>query len=362
MRIPEGKTRTSGGDRTHIRHARRTGHSGAAPAVARRTDLQRLADSSPTVSQLSEYSQLAKATVTRSPASAATTPPLQPKLLSKDRLNVVGEHHDESRANETTEREIAQSEAGGGYWTEAEFRFHPLGILENDAGNTGSVQADPHIYRIAHRTQYMKKHASILKTFSVTVGKLLLLPTPMNLKFEHGYKPTLNASLRFINGIMDEFEQIEIELNALSGTDAQEMEFMQEHANFIELLKARLPVLMENWRGARDAVEALFEDKMNEALWRDVKQKVDSLLDAGVDEVVAAGEADFGNEQAIMQKRNIVMNTAAKLRSTEQGVWKIGDEHARDIMGRGKDLPYNLMDRDDFYKEPRYAARLKADD
>ena len=348
---------------------------GSPRVVAQRTRLGRLfgerlqltsgpqADGMPTMAADGTLQRQGSATEELPPwthESALWAGVVQAKRLEDTRLNVVGEDHNESESRRKLEKQIAERDAGGGYWTEEQFRFYPFGNQEGEKADAAGVSGDPHVYRIAHRLQYIKKHATVLNTYAETAKKLEQLQVVMSKKYDKGYKVAFNNLSRFFNGTIDELEEIDRELTLLQG-DKQEQDLLDEYREAIQSIERSIPLAMTQWRNARDTAGVIGKDKENEELWKRFRSEIEALVTTA-DEMVRTGETQFGSAQEIMQRRNIVMNTAAKVSATRKGVWKIGNQHATDIQARQKPLPYNLMTRDEFYLEPTYKVELKPDD
>lgn len=251
---------------------------------------------------------------------------VQQKALSNSKLNVAGENHLESQIDykdktgkivnrRDLEKEMTTDQAGGDYWEENE-----LTIISGDA----PVEADPVVYRLLHTLQLIARLCKYVAKASNSDG-----------------------AISITKQILDE----------------------SSVPNFITLAEQQwLKVRGSNYPGDLSPDKIATRDGLLEE--RMLKMRA---LHAGLVAIKAEGENEAVDKQIVMgavgqakiyvdhmaktmtipeltKLRSEYMHKTAVEKEDDNGVWKIGDDHVKDIVALldGTEPTYNLLTKDEF--------------
>ncbi|MFZ6723721.1 DUF4157 domain-containing protein [Undibacterium sp. Ji49W] len=252
------------------------------------------------------------------------------RALATDKLNVVGENHDESDPRREQEKTYTKSIIGddAGYWGEADFAL---------GDKTG--WGDPKHLRIANILElihdFFKPLTKLGIIFSETEGPL---PTEWVIKIKAAFAKSLAIH----------FERL-----------------IQEISVNVQLIREGKDVLSQHmdrpftaW--AKEAIQ----------LRRDLMQRIadiDLYLESGIDtkdlkfnlfgtslEIEYFASKSINALQAEIPlaefERSMEMDSAASAAYARKGVWKIGQKHVDDIhfLHIGKEARYQVMNKADF--------------
>ncbi len=274
--------------------------------------------------------------------SGAISAAFQLKKLVKNKLNVVGENHEESGQRRDAEIALGAREAGGKYYKEHEFRARARTVGEAVFGESSAKPrafADPLYLRIAHRVQFLSKFNSfhdIIPAWDVTD-----IPTSGTIK-------TLGTTL------LSQSETNIIELRGLI-TEALKNE---EKDNYDETQAGLLNTI--NTLNSGTVIPEFLKLKTawaaltpGVALTAAVNDPL-ALYKKGVDDMLVGANGLGGNNLAETRiKRSTAMDTVSTSRKNDKGVWKVGQAHYDDMQAGGA-KEYNLVSQDEFnaeYKE-----------
>ncbi len=266
---------------------------------------------------------------------------VQRKALSKDKLNVAGEIHPESDAQRELERAFSAEKTGSpNYWQEPEFK------------TLDGARADPTFHRLHQYMDYL---------YSLNLNTLIQRHDELN-----GDIP--EAKQNYINNWVTVTPYITENLNAFfkelkkyeNGTLIVSDESEQKILN--KIIKNYRQSLSGFWSNLTETFEipelAVAEPKPKETtkgleisdflFVHELK-----LFWTYVTEVFKLFEEKSGNKNAeeISLARSMAMNHAAESKKDEKGVWKIGNDHVKDIIIKTDEQNYNLITRPDFIKE-----------
>ena len=264
--------------------------------------------------------------------------------LAKNKLNVVGETHSESNARRVQEINYTKKIIGNtaGYWREYQFTV-----------NNKADWGDPRHLRLAHLFNINEEYFTSLEQKiwqlvpgSSGVGELLVI-IRKNLQIGRDrYFKTL------IDDILADYKLIEEEKNPFKGELAT-MDFKNLNMEFKNLksqgqkLNISLTegiIAIDNYNIKKDKTNYDLNYLFLE-LWvicndiKEYKEYGSKLINE-----------NFSRGVSIQELRSAKMNEAANQGSNQLGIWKIGQEHVKDIQTNTdkNDLKYELVGKEDF--------------
>ncbi len=275
--------------------------------------------------------------------------------LVKDRLNVVGERHSESNANNRREYEKEYSQIYTGsnnYWEEHEFRkweagkpweqqnlgdpykLHFLYVLKLLEIRNGNIMINHVLGRNVALMEELLFAIEYLKYF-------LILPKHLKLD---------QLDFEFTKEEKKEFVDLEphIKNAALTLINTYKQIFYSDAQTYIAQ-NLKLPWdLKKDWVGEPEGL--LGENK--EYTPQSSIESVNRLIAAVKEKRIIGNEYSKKTRDDISEERSDAMHNAAKESCYERkGVWKIGDAHVQDILlkylNKGE-INYNIVAVDDF--------------
>lgn len=247
--------------------------------------------------------------------------------LAKDRLNVVGEDHPESDPRREDEiRFVTTTIPGGDYWREHEFR------TVSGYGDTTELRF---LNRFAVARDFEDKY---YKIFAENILAYWEDSSQQAQECVAGAKIHLQSILpkQICSRHLDQC-RIEIRNNP---------SFLSSRPELRTLLLSELTSVY-NIALSVEIPQSNFQTSLDwQALCNHIimfNNKMESLQER-------IGKVD---SRHIAFLRSVRMHLAANENSTLRGVWKVGDEHRKDIekMSRPEDREYNLMSRAEFNEE-----------
>lgn len=233
----------------------------------------------------------------------------QLKPLSKGKLNVIGENHNESDARREQERTFVMDETSGGdYWEEEQFKI----VVQGQ-----ETEADPLIYKVLadmHRIETLARHAII--------------------KIKEEDKDTAEEKRTKMNNMA-----------RLAHAQWSHIEGIPYTGNLsAEQVETRDKLMKERVQKMDDCVTA-------------VNNVCDGSLNA--DKAAPTVKAFTTTMKGVMEEpklnklRSKAMHEAAEGAAAKKGAWKVGDFHISDIetLLEGAAPGYNLMTRGEFNDE-----------
>jgi len=256
--------------------------------------------------------------------------------LANNRLNVVGEDHPETEGRLDREKQYTAAHAGSAnYWTEARFRTRAFSFWRDYLSDMRAT-ADPFEMRFNHSQQFLAENAVIIKNEgdlgTNTLGALDNLNSQR--KFIHNlwiYLSNLDAG--FMEDRSDGFEVPADRRTEMLGYRQQikniAVTWQAARADLAAAIPTAVPPNPFGWANGGVAVTSEANERANH------KKSIDDL---GLLNIVAKTTAQLS------QDRSAAMHAAANNRSTELGVWKVGDAHAGHMTGMNPKT-YNLVRR-----------------
>lgn len=254
--------------------------------------------------------------------------------LVTDKLNVVGENHDETEVRLDREKRYTAAHAGASkYWSESEFRVRAYSAW-HDFWHDKRAFADPFELRFNNAQQFLSENARIIGQQGNANNNSVKA------------RDDLNVQQKFISNLW-------INLYNLSSgfIDAQADGFEVPAKRRTEMLGYRQQIknIAVTWQAARVALATARGDEKPPAVfdWTDGGVAVTSEANPRANFVQSVADLSALNIVArtvneLSQDRSAAMHVAANNRHTELGVWKVGDEHRRD-MARYQGIQYNLV-------------------
>lgn len=235
---------------------------------------------------------------------------VQLKKLDQKKLNVVGENHSESEKWRDREKQIAKSDAGGGYWTESEFRRGGKGMtLAEFAGLSDGEHGDDPLLLVEQNAALIVAHCEAF------FGSVKLYSDPnetITIDTQEGMRK-----------IYTYFEQAGIHLSRAPREKRKQMDGLM-------LVLAELRNLL--------VLVIKGENKREHRKFPNCVEHVKFLL--------------HGRDvNAISQERSTKMGGAAELSKDVLGVWKVGNDHIGDIHSQPGSRGFETLTRDEFYNE-----------
>jgi hypothetical protein len=281
-------------------------------------------------------------------------PAIQRAALANDKLNVVGEDHNECRDRRPHESTLLQEKTGAtGFWLEQEFRVNILGVHGGNESDT--QQADPALERTRYiLAEFAFRLRSAFSAFEAAVDPIgdedfdrpfreddVAKRKALHVATEHVYEQ-----------IDDTIEQeLHKHLHYLKRQDWPETKIapVGKIGELIRQLKAKTSF-------ARDAVDM----KAVKAILAWIKEEGAEL----VEQCKRANWISEGDTTAIFEtpgtvlddsrvKRSRGMHEAGNRNANVLGMWKIGEEHVTDIkdlikLQKVADADYNLLTKTEF--------------
>ncbi|OJJ16775.1 hypothetical protein BKI52_33255 [marine bacterium AO1-C] len=250
--------------------------------------------------------------------------------LVKDRLNVVGETHDESNARRVEEKAFCKEQTGSSnYWGENQFR------AKHSYTNSKVPFADPFVLRIdqfiSFAIQYCEEMKESAKEWKSNLAMGKLSSVYMALK---GLKDTL----KLMDDKQDGFE--------LSTTQKSEYAPLKQEIDDNMHLIASVNASVKEYQYDEEKLESFVK---GDGLFLEFEAWLNSLTDFR-DLKDLYGKQEFSElSREISQQRSEAMHEAANRRNKAKGVWKIGEKHRQDLEGKA-DKKYNLVSKEEFYK------------
>ena len=281
-------------------------------------------------------------------------PAIQRAALAHDKLNVVGEDHDECRDHRPRERALLQEKTGAtGFWLEQEFRVDIQGVHGGNESDT--QQADPSLERTRHvLAEFAFRLRSAFSAYQAAASPI------GDEEFDRPFREddvekrkALHAATEDVYKQLDDTigQELHKHLYYLKRQDWPETKIapVVKIVDLIAQLKSMTSF-------ARDAVDK-----------KAVKNTLAWIKETGAELVEQCKQAKWiseGDTTAIFAtpgavqddsrvKRSRGMHAAGNRNANVLGMWKIGEEHVADI----KDLTnrqqvaaagYNLLTKGEF--------------
>ena len=277
--------------------------------------------------------------------------------LATDRLNVVGEDHNESNDRRNEEREACRLLVGGGYWTEPDFNVQ--------VGNQ-QVSADP---------EELRFKAGLHTIYRVTNGfaGVRTPEGPMNLAAQT--LALLTPTFTMLDGYYRSAHAVAYPGN-LNGVvlQARNTDLALRNSYVLAMRDQLLALAAMSEEGKAKIAEKNGDSKVDDseagraariAAIRLKKNKIKGHHDAFV---LARNEllVDLPTVRELDNSRSSYMHAAAQQKVATIGVWKIGQDHVVDIRRdfTGAVAPrYHLLSQDEYnhtleYPTPAEAKKL----
>lgn len=271
--------------------------------------------------------------------------PFQFKKLEKHRLNVVGEFHTESSKRLESEKLIAKTEVGGGFWREDEFRTRGMKQSETfipDSEDDVRPFGDALYVRIAESIQYVQDAKN---------------------DFHKYWKEwdVENVDKTELPGMKGEFQKMLVKCKTHLGAARELFTKLIKNDEFTAIDEAeRISVV-----AIRHMAEPTWELFLKMAeFWKtnplDViigSEFMSNMKKFGEEvDAMAIHASDVGGRdlEETSKKRSQAMDAGAEKGKDIVGVWKIGDDHVNHIkesLEIGHQKNYNLIGREEFNSE-----------
>jgi len=241
------------------------------------------------------------------------------QLLSSDRLNVIGENHDESGTRRADETFIAREVANGEYWLENSF------IQYNAEDNP--VEGDPWALRV--KQYHVDIRDLILPGLNQALKNMVLNELPENLYV------FIQEGVVVCGGLLDEAESFLIneEFHNPDGAQSENVKRMKK----LSYLAAQ----------CKKSLTAFNDDRETELNSRgkmiDLKRVMDDVY-----KLAKFDLDDNENFESVAIDRSFKMHNFANKYHAEKGIWKIGNHHYRDIKRNAKKINYTLIGQKEF--------------
>lgn len=256
-------------------------------------------------------------------STCVSAKPVVQRAIAETKLNVAGEDHDESDGRRPSEKQFALERAKGGYWTEEEFK------------NSSGSAADPTILRLYH---------ALWRGFSDAPKIKKLTDFMLTLKSMEPYLENIKDILTVLIDSLGLY-LLDDALTYTTMLAPEESKSLDNLADFLlECQKQRHEALV-----LCERLQVTVRDSDEKGFLAQVP-----TLCTLIDEFEAG--AKLWTEKLQLDdrdtnlKRSIAMHAAANGKSTSLGVWKVGDQHVKD-MNKLDSHQYNLVSKDDFNAE-----------
>jgi hypothetical protein len=294
---------------------------------------------------------------------------IQLKALSKSKLNVVGEQHDETalEGRLKIEKVIAKEEAGGDYWDESSFKdrdetfFESINIFK---GEDKRASADPAILRAAHSCRAAIDGAERLLRYISLKKKVDINDNEITDEILKAYKANYIIIYSGVGTLLKICKEIQTNerWDDMKKEEQNEIKDTDSFAGKISDLIKSTCIKVNSLNKMSDIHDQITTDqellnkitveltKAEKIFLKDSKEKWKNELGVQKEESLkGTGTARF--------LRSMEMNKAATARKDTKGIWKIGTNHISDISANIKSTEYNLLTRDEFNEE--YASTYK---
>ncbi len=329
--------------------------------------------------------------------------------LVKDRLNVVGEHHYESGKRRQQEKEYVTTRIGSShYWEEFEFRVQPKSIWERfkrspdtkkrpfadpltlrfleweksieinfETINRNIATNFPNGFRIKANFFDIKTVISPLEEQEKSIGQILIILGNLasgkdggNLKVDER-KENLDLTT-FVENMPNAISEFKEALQVYQAIPVLEV-FKEIKEKIPELIEKNIPQSRKfNIQRVLEFIQDIEPNKLKglnsekpltelNRTYNNYRKSMESLVDA-----VAQTQLESNQPREledIDRERSYAMYNAANKRYKQKGVWKIGNNHLKDIEAKyqnprkypeqvdSKELPeikYNILTREEF--------------
>ncbi|OJJ16774.1 hypothetical protein BKI52_33250 [marine bacterium AO1-C] len=288
----------------------------------------------------------------QAPVLAWTLAPLaapwvgQHSKLVKDKLNIVGERHDESGVyckgldRRRDEQLYSLSKAGGKYWQECEFRAREATKKEPEHQ---IPFADPFHLQVDQMYSYILKEHHFLKTF-LMCGKL---------------ESARSCIVKLINLMWSLHSRLDCQQNGLyPGTTS--IKGCSKVLTSLIVLQNQGSIIRQTIHQLKNAAEAQTYEQTTQ--FQAFYQELTNLCQSNQDwiakyDIPRPKDITRQNINEIIMKvvleRSLAIHKVAEQRGqTTRGVWKIGEDHVQDIKRLGlASTHYNLVTREEFNRE-----------
>jgi len=266
------------------------------------------------------------------PGISLSNPVIQNKVaqlspLSKDVLNVVGENHPETEARLDFEKAYCTKFSGlNKYWSENEFKVRAYSVL-TDFWDDKRASADPFKDRFEQALLFAEHtnfwHYNTDQAPQSFKNKVHSNPKDLAVSF-------VNGVFRYTKDMKIMIEDLEEDIDGheLTALSKQTHIALKDDVNRLHTQVSTCITMLNKQTDEIDTIVAALD-----LMWANLK----TLM-------TAYGPVRTYNEVRI--SRSDAMHQSAEARSSEKGVWKIGESHQKDIAG--KDATYNLVSRNTF--------------
>jgi hypothetical protein len=275
---------------------------------------------------------------------------MQLKKLVNNKLNVVGEDHDESGKRRDEEKAVSSRDAGGKYWTEGEFRARPRSFGEalfGESSDEGRAFADPLYLRIAHRVQFLGKFNLLDKTLDA---------------WDQGSEDKGKEVIALGTQVLAGMETQLIEMRTLIGLALKNEEknsYTDKQAELLNAINTELKgVVIPKFLKLEEAWKTIVPLNALPKAAVDLEKEFHAGVDSLMKDAEALGGTDLGKTREL---RSQAMDQSGTARKTDKGVWKIGDAHFGDIEQMVGRKEYNLISRQEFNDEYKSLPILVGD-
>ena len=256
--------------------------------------------------------------------------------LAKGKLNVVGEQHNISDSIRDIEKNFVSSEIPDGkYWMESDFVFK-----DKDK----DVYGDSPILRMNFIVCFIDNYFNNLYSSVYDPDKMLKESQTNILKYLPEWISNIDYIRYNILSIVAELIRFKA---SFSDEEIKKMSFFTSNViNHLDLSKLYL-LLLDPWLRTPANQDVLNQVIMFCGLIKDENNKISQLFDT------IKKQFYFSTPHLVVAKlRSDHMHEIANSKSSEHGVWKIGDSHREDLAKKNeKDRKYNLISEEQFTKD-----------
>ena len=252
--------------------------------------------------------------------------------LEKDRLNVVGEKHDESDSQRNKEKAFCKEQTGSSnYWGENQFRAKYSRV------SSKMPFADPFVLRIDQFISFAIQYCEEMKKSAKDWDSKL---TMINFSFVYKAMKGIKDTLQKMDKKEDGFE--------LSTTQKAEYNPLKQSLDENMHLFASVNTLVKKYQYDEDQLKSFVEGNSDDGLFSEFEVWLNSLTNLRDLKSLYEKQEFSELSSEISEKRSEAMHEAANRRHRAKGVWKIGDRH-REHMEAMSDKQYNLLSKEEFY-------------
>lgn len=283
--------------------------------------------------------------------------PIQRKPLKPGVLNVVGENHDTSDLHRAEEIKYTKEKTGGGYWEENKFKI----IARKPGGkDLAFIHGDSKILQMGNIIQFNTQGLSETIRFLTIIGKVTASAINLRLNRQKVFSNTglIQKHLPKLKAFGNGYKELKEEAEAELPYRPELQPVFDFYVDFGDPFYDQYVTGVDNWV---QATNNLNKDRATVGEINAAVAQVPDLIALGDGLLVKMFEKDkvsydehkAAQDEVIMERSKIMHDSGTKGSGTK-GVWKIGNQHVKDIKKailKGERPAYELMTEAEFFED-----------